>query len=231
VVVSVDIAGNTEQDNYEVIIDKIAPTIEGVENGSVYYESVTPIVKDNDIKSAKLYLSGNLVNGYKLNSTIEQVGRYDLEVIDQAGNVTRTDFEIKEPTITNLKKYTIKEDKFIRGIEQGTELKTFSENSAINQKYTVYRNNKELKESDIIKTGDVLEIGKKEYTLIVSGDLNKDGKVSIIDLMKMKRYIIANNELTELELKAGDINDDGKIDIIDVMRCVRIITNKDNITK
>lgn len=231
VVVSVDIAGNTEQDNYEVIIDKIAPTIEGVEKGSVYYESVTPIVKDNDIKSAKLYLSGNLVNGYKLNSTIEQVGRYDLEVIDQAGNVTRTDFEIKEPTITNLKKYTIKEDKFIRGIEQGTELKTFSENSAINQKYTVYRNNKELKESDILKTGDVLEIGKKEYTLIVSGDLNKDGKVSIIDLMKMKRYIIANNELTELELKAGDINDDGKIDIIDVMRCVRIITNKDNITK
>ena len=76
-----------------------------------------------------------------------------------------------------------------------------------------------------------MEIGKKEYTLIVSGDLNKDGKVSIIDLMKMKRYIIANNELTELELKAGDINDDGKIDIIDVMRCVRIITNKDNITK
>ncbi len=222
---SIDNAENIEQDNYEVIIDKIAPTIEGVEKGSVYYESVTPIVKDNDIKSSKLYLSGNLVTGYKLNSTIEQVGRYDLEIIDNAGNVTRTNFEIKEPIITDLKKYTIKEDKFICGIEQGIELKVFSQNSEINQKYTVYRDNKELKETEIVKTGDILKIGKKEYSLIVNGDLNKDGIVNIMDLMKVKRNVISNLELNETESLAADVNNDGKINIIDVMQIVRMIIN------
>lgn len=222
---SIDNAENIEQDNYEVIIDKIAPTIEGVEKGSVYYESVTPIVKDNDIKSSKLYLSGNLVTGYKLNSTIEQVGRYDLEIIDNAGNVTRTNFEIKEPTITDLKKYTIKEDKFISGIEQGIELKVFSQNSETNQKYTVYRDNKELKETEIVKTGDILKIGKKEYSLIVNGDLNKDGIVNIMDLMKVKRNVISNLELNETESLAADVNNDGEINIIDVMQIVRMIIN------
>lgn len=221
-----DNAGNIEQDNYEIIIDKIAPKIEGVIKGKIYYEMVNPVIKDNDIKSAKLYLNGNLVTSYKLNSIIEQVGRYDLEVIDNAGNIARTNFEIKESSVTVLQKYNIKENKYIINIEHGTELQSFFKNLVVDKNYAVYRESNKLKENDIINTGDKLNIGKKEYLLIVNGDLNRDGIVNIMDLMKVKRSITSNLELDDVEKIATDINNDGKINIIDVMQMIRMIINE-----
>lgn len=70
-----------------------------------------------------------------------------------------------------------------------------------------------------------MRIGKKEYSLIVNGDLNKDGIVNIMDLMKAKRNVISNLELNETESLAADVNNDGKINIIDVMQIVRMIIN------
>ena len=58
----------------------------------------------------------------------------------------------------------------------------------------------------------------KEYTLIVTGDLNNDGKVTAIDLSNIRKMSLGLLELeTEYE-KAADIDSNGTVNLIDLSR-------------
>ena len=56
---------------------------------------------------------------------------------------------------------------------------------------------------------------------IQTGDINKNGKIDVTDIIKLKRYLIRedknNWQLTEEELKLADMNKDGKVDITDLI--------------
>ena len=58
----------------------------------------------------------------------------------------------------------------------------------------------------------------EEYTLIVRGDNNSDGRISILDVSRLSSYYtgLKKNILNSEELKAADMNLDGKISILDV---------------
>lgn len=64
----------------------------------------------------------------------------------------------------------------------------------------------------------------------LNGDINKDNKVNITDLLLLKRHIIAgtkeNWKLTGNKLKIADINTDNKINITDLLLLKRIILLK-----
>lgn len=223
-VTATDIAGNKAEDKYIVKIDKDAPTIKGVENGQVYYDSITPNIQDNNsIAEVKLYLNGKEINTYVPNSTIADFGQYKLEATDEAGNTTTITFEIVNLNIDDIKQYTIKEDKYIKEIDQNTSVQTFFDNAQISNSFKIYRNNEELDDKDFIKTGDAIVVGNKTYTLIVKGDVNKDGITNIMDLMIIKRAIIQNTTFDSIIKEAADINNDENINIVDVISIVRII--------
>lgn len=46
---------------------------------------------------------------------------------------------------------------------------------------------KEKGENEIIKTGDVFQLNSENYYLIVKGDVDKDGKCTIMDLIKIRK--------------------------------------------
>ena len=94
----------------------------------------------------------------------------------------------------------------------------------VDEKYTIKRKNTEIQNSENIATGDILETESgNKYTLIVRGDLNKDGKVDIKDLVKMRKFLLLGNNLDESEEMAADTNIDGKeISIKDLVK-MRII--------
>lgn len=52
----------------------------------------------------------------------------------------------------------------------------------------------------------------------VSGDVNGDGKVTVMDLLKVRKAILGMAELTEEEEKSADVNGNGKIDVLDLLR-------------
>ncbi|SVD26635.1 uncharacterized protein METZ01_LOCUS379489, partial [marine metagenome] len=54
----------------------------------------------------------------------------------------------------------------------------------------------------------------------ISGDINMDGNIDILDVIMLVNHII--NENTSL-LDGADINDDGNINVIDVVALVIII--------
>ncbi len=49
------------------------------------------------------------------------------------------------------------------------------------------------------------------------GDVNGDGKVSMMDLLVLRKYIAGITELTETQMKAADVNNDGKVSMMDVL--------------
>ena len=52
---------------------------------------------------------------------------------------------------------------------------------------------------------------------VTRGDVNGDGKVSMMDLLVLRKYLAGITELTETQMKAADVNNDGKVSMMDVL--------------
>ena len=51
-----------------------------------------------------------------------------------------------------------------------------------------------------------------------TGDVNGDGKVTVMDLLKVRKAILGMTQLTQTEQKLADVNCNGKVDVIDLLR-------------
>ena len=80
-----------------------------------------------------------------------------------------------------------------------------------------------------IKTGAKIKIGNKEYTAVVLGDNNGDGKVSSSDYVKIKNVIRGKEKNSDLQTKASDVNGDGKISSADYVKIKNVIRGKEKI--
>ena len=58
--------------------------------------------------------------------------------------------------------------------------------------------------------------GNIEYILIVTGDIDGNGKITVTDLARAKLHLIETEKLDGFELEAADLNNDGKITITDI---------------
>ena len=52
---------------------------------------------------------------------------------------------------------------------------------------------------------------------VTRGDVSGDGKVSMMDLLVLRKYLAGITELTETQMKAADVNNDGKVSMMDVL--------------
>ena len=59
------------------------------------------------------------------------------------------------------------------------------------------------------------QVAKTEYTVVLLGDVNSDGRTDISDSVYIKRHVQKTVELTGWALMATDVNRDGKCDISD----------------
>lgn len=79
----------------------------------------------------------------------------------------------------------------------------------------VNNKNEILDDTDLIGTGSkiiVNEDGKilREYTIILYGDANGDGKINSVDLLVIQRHILEIESIEEIYKKASNINKNGK---------------------
>ena len=47
------------------------------------------------------------------------------------------------------------------------------------------------------------------------GDVNGDGKISLLDLVHIKRHLLGISTLEGTQFAAADINEDGKVTLLD----------------
>lgn len=70
----------------------------------------------------------------------------------------------------------------------------------------------------IIKLTNAAGEAAGEYTLIIYGDLNGDGDIGGIDLLRLHKHILSITQLSGASVLAADINRDGTINGLDLLR-------------
>ena len=205
-------------------IDKTSPIINGVIDGKLYTSKITPTITDENLDAIKLILNGEEVKNFKSGTTLTDEGFYTLTAIDKAGNKTQISFQIME---SNNQNYII-QDNIIKNISEQTKKSDFDNKLKLEITYKIARNDEEINEKDNIATGDILTTSAGDkYTLIVTGDLNKDGKLNLKDLVKMRKYLLDGNNLDENEMLSADCNFDGKINLKDLVKIRLMLLNQD----
>ena len=117
---------------------------------------------------------------------------------------------------------------YISGISVGTDVDTFLKNFTVTNGYVeVFDKNYTRKTSGVIATGDRVivfdanYVQKGDYGIVIFGDVNGDGKISISDLGAVQRHLLEVNKLSGNQATAADVNKDGKISILDLGRVQR----------
>ena len=86
----------------------------------------------------------------------------------------------------------------------------------------ITNDNKELNNNSLITTGTKITIKtameEKSFTMIVNGDLSGDGKITILDLLQIQKYLLGDKKLSTEALIAADTSNDGKVTILDLLQ-------------
>lgn len=112
----------------------------------------------------------------------------------------------------------------ISGIAEHTTVATFRKNVTISAgEMKVYdTSNKEIKDGEVT-TGSVVKLIRddgtvdKSFTLVLLGDINADGKISIVDLILVRKQLLGMSSTKNEYFQASDVNQDGKVSIVDLI--------------
>ena len=110
----------------------------------------------------------------------------------------------------------------VSGVSEGTKASNIIDNAKnTNSDVSVQikdKNGNNVSES--ISTGNTITITKNNqtsiYILVVSGDINGDGKISLADLALVKSNLLGRNNFDDTNKQAADINKDGKVSLADL---------------
>lgn len=69
-----------------------------------------------------------------------------------------------------------------------------------------------------LATGSLLNYKGKDYTVVIKGDANNDGKINSTDFMQVRREFLNLYDMTDIQKAASDVNGDGKINSTDFMQ-------------
>ena len=98
----------------------------------------------------------------------------------------------------------------------------------------VYKNGSQVSDNTTVGTGMVVKImdgntAKAEYTIVVTGDTNGDGAISITDMIAVKAHILGKSNLTGVYADAANTNGDSGISITDFIQIKAKILGKGEI--
>ena len=188
-------------------IDKEAPIVRNIENNQIIYTNILPNIVDENLNTITLKKDGKVIS-YTRGERLFDLGLYELRITDKAGNQINIVFRLAEEPEYN---YTVK-DKNITNVKVGTTKAQFIKNYIIIEDYKVFHNDTELKDDDTVSTGDTVKLSNGDiHTIIVAGDINKDGKITVYDYTMLRNYILRIDDFDNVEMLAADANCDNKV--------------------
>ena len=105
---------------------------------------------------------------------------------------------------------------YLTGVSPSTSV------SAMNSAgYTIYNGSTKVT-SGLVGTGMTAVSSSATVTIVVTGDVSGDGKITITDVVKLQKSVVGSGNLSGAYAKAADINGDGKITITDVVQAAQV---------
>ena len=133
------------------------------------------------------------------------------------------EIELKSETYT----IDLENSEYIKEIEEQTEAKDFLNNIETNAESIVIKDKegRELNGTEIVGTGMTIDFnnGEQVLTIVVTGDINGDGKVTASDVSNLKSALIGKKTLEGAYKEAGDLKEDGEIKTSDLARLKKMI--------
>lgn len=105
---------------------------------------------------------------------------------------------------------------YLTGVSPSTSV------SAMNRAgYTIYSGSAKVT-SGLVGTGMTAVSNSATVTIVVTGDVSGDGKITITDVVKLQKSVVGSGSLSGAYAKAADINGDGKVTITDVVQAAQV---------
>jgi peptidoglycan hydrolase-like amidase len=165
-----------------------------------------------------------------------QIKTYDTTVPELPSRGDSTDTTQPAPTISSSKHKL--QSNSVTGIAEKTSVSAFLGNFSVNNgSLSLVAADKKAKTSGNVGTGDVLYLkdgsGKtvKSYSVVIYGDVNGDGEISIMDLLRVQRHLLDVSKVQGIYSSAADVSKDGKVTIADLLRIQRHLLNVSKITQ
>ena len=218
-------------DEVELTGEEFAVVVKQTAIDETYYFMIEAQIDDTlyanttaDVGDSKVSLDG--VNWYNL---------ADLGTITYSGysvDLSEADVCIKAFTTVSsasTNSYIISDDNYITGIYHNTTISSFLNNMSTTDDYQIIdkNGNTVTDYTSLVTTNMQLIVDDETYYLVVRGDLNGDGKLTVTDLSKHALHYVGytGHILTGAYEKATDINLDGKLTITDLSQLRLLFVN------
>lgn len=194
--------------SYSLVVDN---SVESIKVNATAVASTSTV---SGTGTVSLKVGSNTVS-VKCKSQSGSTKTYKLTVVRQEGEETS-----KVPT---SKTYTVG-SKYITGIQPGTKASTVLKNLTATGATLKLVGTDGKKKSGTVATSDVVQLydgsGKKisSYTIVLYGDVNGDGEINVLDMIKVNRHVLGLTKLSGAYLEAGDANRAGDgVNVLDMI--------------
>lgn len=161
---------------------------------------------------------------FHVKSTISELGNTDIELKNPSINVNNNPLVGENQKVTmpikdiTAKTYDVDEN-MIKGVAPSTKIEDFKADLVTSKTVTVYQEDgtTSVPAGSTIATGMIVKLDDgQSFTIVVKGDLNGDGQVSLSDVALMRMHMIKLSSVEGAYLEAADINGNkDKADISD----------------
>ena len=220
------------------------------DNGVLYTKDKTKLIKypagkkeekytiseDVSIIEENAFYACNSLKRIIIPGSVTEIGKRNFYYCDSLMIYCASASYAKEYAIENniryidLSKYsqiTVDNNKYLTKISQNTTISQLKEKIETNAPIKITKGEQEITdENTLVTTGMSLQIGDETYILVVTGDLNGDGKIGLTDLANFKLSMVGKRELSTATTLAGDINEDGKTSLSDLAKLKMYLVGK-----
>ena len=161
----------------------------------------------NPLKAGLVYASGGACT--ICNNDTKYTNPIPSDTQNETANSNATPTEENLKSLIEESGYKVS-DGFVHGFKVGTSVEKVEKSLPEGVKVNT--------DNDTIGTGDKITYNGETYTVVIYGDLTGDGKINSADLLKMRKYLLGDSNLSGAYKESAYLTDDSKINSADLLK-------------
>ncbi|MGN0394798.1 MAG: dockerin type I domain-containing protein, partial [Coprococcus sp.] len=121
---------------------------------------------------------------------------------------------------------------YITNISPSTDVSKFTKQlGASNGNVTITSSDGTAKDSGNVGTGDVVTVSGNTYEIVIYGDVNGDGAITALDLLKIQKHLMGSASLSDAYLAAANVKHSSSVSALDLLKVQKYIMGSGKISQ